>query len=427
MGKLNWKTWLLSQKSLLIFFLITSIGLYLRFYNFENTISFGWDQARDAWKTRDILHGQLVLDGPKTGIGQFHLGPLWFYLLAPFYYITGLNPVGALYLNILVNLFNFGAIFWVTKKIYNEKAALFVTFIYSFSRYLIGINQTPWNVSAVPGVSILIFYGIYSVVILKNYKWITWLAFLTGLFFHLHFAVVFLIPIVLTSLLFTEDKKKIFVKGLISLPLFLIWFIPSIAFQIQHRNIDVNLFSSFLKDYWIGGFHLKFFIFRLNDAFIQFQTVLYPSTQIKLFKFIVPAIFFIVLLFEKEAKKKALGYLMLLWFIVPAFVYALYGGTTSEYYVLINMPMVLYIVYSLQDKLINKIPKVMAFFILVVLWSFYVFNNTNDLWVKPKYGGLNRSHDETRLLIKNKEEYRFNEGDIKSYLYFTCKEDGKQC
>ena len=110
MGKLNWKKWLFRNKVLVIFLFITAIGLYLRFYNFENTISYGWDQARDAWKTRDILHGQLVLDGPKTGIGQFHLGPLWFYLLAPFYYITGLDPVGAQYLNIIIKIFNFGAI-----------------------------------------------------------------------------------------------------------------------------------------------------------------------------------------------------------------------------------------------------------------------------------------------------------------------------
>ena len=55
------------HKFILIFWLIVLVGMYLRFYRIESVQSFGWDQARDAWKTRDIIKGQIVLNGPRTG------------------------------------------------------------------------------------------------------------------------------------------------------------------------------------------------------------------------------------------------------------------------------------------------------------------------------------------------------------------------
>lgn len=411
----------------LIFVIILIIGLYLRFYNLSNYFGYGWDQARDAWKTRDIIHGQLVLNGPRTGIGHFNLGPLWYYLLVPFYFFTNLDPIGATYLNILINIFNFIATFWVTKKIYNEKAALFISLIIALNRYLININQIPWNVSPVPGVTILIFYGIYSVVLKNNYKWIPWIVFLTGLFLHLHFAIVFVIPIVFVSLLFAKDKKQVIKKGLISLPLFLVWFIPNIAYDMLNKYGNYNLFSNFFKDYWINGFHLRFFLFRLNDAFIQFQTVFSLPSQYPLLKYIIPTIFIIVLLFEKNKKTKLLGILMFLWFIIPAVVYTFYGGSTSEYYVLINMPMVLYIVLYLQKKLIGIGFKPLILLSLVAIWIFYGYSNTFNLWTKPSNGGLNKAKADVRKIIKAGEKIPFNEGDIMSYIYFTCIYDHKLC
>lgn len=64
------------------------VGIYLRFWQFEHAISFGWDQGRDAFAVRDLLHGKFLLKGPRTGVGDFYLGPAYYYLLAPFYLIS---------------------------------------------------------------------------------------------------------------------------------------------------------------------------------------------------------------------------------------------------------------------------------------------------------------------------------------------------
>ncbi len=108
---------------------------------------------------------------------------------------------------------------------------------------------------------------------------------------------------------------------------------------------------------------------------------------------------------------------MSLWFIVPAIMYTFYGGSTSEYYVLINAPLVIYILYYLQEKLLNLRFKPVIIFLLVGILSFYIYYNTFNLWIKPNNGGLAQQKDETRKRIKRGEKIPYNEGDIKAYLY----------
>jgi len=404
------------------FLLIVIVGMYLRFYRIDHFRTFGWDQARDAWKVRDIIKGQLVLIGPQTGVGQFHLGPLWYYLLVPFYCLTGLDPVAANYLNFLVNIFNLAAIFYVTKKIYNNNIALFVTLIYATNRYLIELNRAPWNVSPVPGVAILIFYSLYKIVYEGKYQWILLTSFLTGLFFHLHFSAVFLPLIIFLSLILTKDKKKAIRWGIVSFPLLLIWFIPDIIYNIQTHNNNLHLLNNFLKDYLIKGFHLRFFLYRLNDAFIQFQTVLGLPKSSAYIKLIIPTIFFITLFFEKNKKQKILGYLISLWFIVPAFGYSFYRGQTSEYYMLMNSVMVIYILSYLQTKLL-KIKFKPTLLFLTIFWIGFIYNQTKDLLIPKDKRAFVDQREEVKKRIRYNEKIEYKEGEIESYLWQIWVED----
>lgn len=413
------KLFILKHRYFFGFLVVLLIGMYLRFYRIYDVQSFGWDQARDAWKTRDILMGQIVLDGPRTGVGHFNLGPLWYYLLSPFYYFAKLDPRGANYLNILVNIFNFCAIFWVTKKIYSPRIALLTSILYATNRYLIEINRISWNVSPVIGVSILIFYGIYQVVYKENVRWIYFIALLSGIFFHLHFAVVFLPPIIFLSFLMTKNKRKIFTKSMISLPLFLLWFIPSVVWDLQTKNSNVSLFQNFINDY-LMRFHFRFLMLKFHDAFAQFHKILDVSADARysFIKFIPFIIFIGFLIFEKNRKKKLLGYLISLWFVVPALVYTFYGGVTSEYYVILNAPQVLYILLYIQEKFLCIKPKKLMVIIVIIVWGLYVYSNTKKEWVKPAYGALHKQEDEIKKRIgEGGEKIEYNEGVISSYLY----------
>ncbi len=408
----------------LIFILIVITGMYLRFYKIDTYRTFGWDQARDAWKVRDIIKGQIVLAGPRTGVGQFHLGPFWYYLLTPFYLLTNMDPKAANYLNILVNLFNFAIIFIITKKIYDKNMALFVNFIYATNRYLVEINRVPWNVSLVPGVALLIFYVIYKVVYEKKYKWILALSFLVGLFFHLHFSVVFLPLIILLSFVLAKNKKRMLIWTIISLPLLLIWFVPNVMYDLQTKNNNLNLFNNFLKDYLIKGFHFRFFLYRLNDAFIQFQAVLLLPNTYKYLKFIIPIIFSVTVFFDKDKKQKILGYLILLWFLVPAVGYSFYGGLTSEYYMLMNSVLAIYVLAYLQKRIL-KIKFKPIILLSIIFWVGFTYIQSKDLWTKIPDRGLMDQKKEVQKHIRLNEKIGYKEGEIESYLWQIWVEDKK--
>jgi 4-amino-4-deoxy-L-arabinose transferase-like glycosyltransferase len=381
-------------------------------------MSFGWDQSRDAWVVRDILHGQYTLVGPRTGIGQFHLGPLYYYVLVPFFFITKFDPMGSTYLNIILNIVNFVIFYVVTRKMFGSYASLFVIGVYAVSNYIVGINRVPWNVTLMPGISALIFFSIYQIYKGK-YMWIYIASLLAGLYFHIHFTAVFLPPIIIASLLFVP-KKTVVVKHVIySLPLFFLWFIPNIIQEITSQHKDYGRYQEFLKYYFIG-FHGRFLLHRLNDALVMFRVILYyPPFQ--LLAYIILPVFIFLSWWKSTKQDKLLAYLLSLWFIIPLFGFTLYGGPLSEYYFLYQVPMVLFIFYIVQKKLL-----VLAFkpviVVLIVFWSIYLYQNTKDSWIKPSYGGLQEQKDSVKKVIKNGEKIEFNVGDIKSYLYLIWTE-----
>lgn len=407
---------LLDKHAVACFLILLAVGMYLRFFNIETVFSFGWDQSRDSFVARDLLQGKWTLVGPRTGIGQFHLGPLYYYMLAPFFWLTNLDPMGSNYFNMIMNIVNFVILFMVTRKIFNNYAALFVVSVYTFSNYLIEINRVPWNVTLMPGIAALIFYGILQIY-KQHYRWVFIIVTLAGLYFHVHFTAVFLPLIILLSLILVKEKRKVLTYLVISIPLYLVWFIPNIMYAIQTQNSDLNRFQTFLHDYSTGGIYGRFLLHRIPDTFILFDRILLYE-PLKALALIIPALFAVsILFFEKDRQKKLFGYLVSVWFFVPLIGFTLYGGPMTEYYLLYTAPLILYIAYYLQEKLLQTKLKYIILVVLLCFWGVYIYQNAKNQWIKTHKGGLAGQKEDVRKKIQRHEKIFFNEGDIKAYLY----------
>lgn len=410
-----------NSKFLILFSIILLIGIYLRFYRIEEVIAFGLDQGRDAWVVRDILQGKFTLIGPRTGIGHFHLGPAYYYLMAPFFYISNLDPMGANYFNITANIFNFVVIFIVSKKIFNNYAALFIILLFATSHYLME-SRIPWNVTLLPGISALLFFSITKIY-QKKYKWIFVAWTLCGFAFHLHFTAIFF-PIILTaSMLFVQDKIKVLKYFLLSIPLYLLWFIPNIVYELQSGNSDYYRMREFLQ-YYYHGFHFRFLIHRISDSLIIFSSILnYPPFIFM--KFVIPLLFLCAAFIFGKKKDRLFGYLISLWFLIPLVGFTLYGGPISDYYFISGVPMVLFVIWYLQERILRLNFKPILI-LLIIFWVLYIYHNTQFEWVKPTYGGLREQKDLTRNIVRNGGTIEFGEGEIKSYLYRIWVQDGKR-
>lgn len=418
-------TWITKKRGIVFLFaLLLALGLYFRFYRIEDTLYFSFDQGRDAFAVRDIIEGRWHLLGPKTGVGNMHLGPLYFYFLTPFYYAANLDPSASNDGNIILNVFNFVVIFLVTRKLYATKAAFFILFVYTCSNYLINLNKVPWNVTPIPGLALLVFYSIYQIY-QKQYRWVFVLATLVGIYFHVHFTAVFLPPIIALSLFFVKKKKKVLKYALLSLPLFGIWLLPNIYVAVtdpEQKALTTNFFATYMMT-----FHLRFFFVRLPDSLVQFHSILFFSWLYYL-KYLLPIVFIVALFWEKDSKKKRIGLLLLPWFLVPLFGFTLYNGSISDYYFLATAPFVLFILWYLQEKLfLLPLPKLFIILILFSFWGYYTYANTKDQWIKiPASDSLTKQRDKVKHDLFRGEVIPYKEGGIRPYFFELysnrCKE-----
>ena len=68
----------------LLLVLVLLLAAYLRLYGISGYMTFLGDEGRDAITVWDILHGHFTLLGPRASAGDFYLGPIYYYMIAPF-------------------------------------------------------------------------------------------------------------------------------------------------------------------------------------------------------------------------------------------------------------------------------------------------------------------------------------------------------
>ena len=69
--------------------LVIGIALFFRLYKLREFYIFEHDQDLYSFIVRDILSGHFRLIGQLTSIDGVFIGPLYYYLLAPFYALFG--------------------------------------------------------------------------------------------------------------------------------------------------------------------------------------------------------------------------------------------------------------------------------------------------------------------------------------------------
>src|SRR3989344_6092604 len=73
---------------------ILLFGLVLRFLYFPENVYFGYDQARDAYESLSIYReGNIKIIGPSTSSPDLFHGPLYWYLIGPWYILRQGNPI----------------------------------------------------------------------------------------------------------------------------------------------------------------------------------------------------------------------------------------------------------------------------------------------------------------------------------------------
>lgn len=403
------------NKGIIIVFGIFLLEVFLRFYQIDLKSPFGYDQVDNAWAAKNIIvnHWFPLVGMVAKGNSGIYIGPFYYYLISIFYFLTNLNPIASGIFAGITSIFTFWVLYYVAKKIFNTKVAIFAVFINTVLFLGITFDRVQWPVNFIPSVSLLAFYLVYKVLI-GDFKKTPLLAVVIGLSFSVHFTAVFFPLIIVLSLPFFPRTKEALKYALISLPLFIIWLIPNIIYQIQQsaNPAAVSYFGTYFH-----GFHLRRVLQLTGDALIQFNPYLFFNNLISL-KFLVLPIFFVAFLYKSISREKlVLAYLISLWFIVPWFVFATYSGEISDYYFSINRFLALIIVsyFFFRFWMIkNLIPKLIILTVLV----YVTIINLNTFFNYREGGSLSNRQKNVIEIINRGGQIGFTQGDPESYLYY---------
>ena len=117
------------MKNYLLLFSIFVIALFVRFYNFENRITFGPEQARSLMVSANYIQDKPSLLGQEyfraNSMGhKLFTSALFNYSLVPLLLVTDYEPYLITIYFVLLNVFIGIVFYWVCKKIYSKKVAI---------------------------------------------------------------------------------------------------------------------------------------------------------------------------------------------------------------------------------------------------------------------------------------------------------------
>jgi len=370
-----------TNKKIVFISLFLLVFLFLRFYNLDIRLPFGWDQERDAFWVRDIIGGKLTLIGPRVvGPNGFFLPPYFFYLLSPFYFLFKLKPPPSL----VAFLFFYWVLFFVISmislsKIFDNKVPFWFILVWSFLPGAIAIDRVPWNPLLVPLIFFLLLFLYYLYFKIRKPLIFFFLSLIYFLGVSFHIESTFYLPFIVLALF--RGGKNYLSKNLLLLFLsFILVFSPIFIFDIRHNFLNLNLILNFGKsaiqeggliEVWRNFLSIVFgFGFSKTISFVFYLFVLFVS-----FKFY---------LYEKDNLKKDILSILFSILVLPLFVFLfVYHFRPSEYYFNFSLPVFVLLFSFWFDKFfstfkLRMIPIFLAILILLLKFSLPLYNPDNE-------------------------------------------------
>lgn len=236
---------------LLVVLLLAS---FLRLYNVSNTVQFLGDQGRDALiVSRIFTELDPVFIGPVTSVGNMYLGPLYYYFMVPFLFLTYPSPMGPVYAVALLGILTVYLMYEIGKRFLPEKTALGAAGLYGLSAVIAYNTRFSWNPNPAPLVSLFMLLFTYKAVKENERNWI-WVVVCLAVLIQLHymtllsgagFGLIWIYQLVV-KLKQKQSIKALLTNTLIAAVVFLLSLTPLALFDLKHDGLNRKAFVNIL-------------------------------------------------------------------------------------------------------------------------------------------------------------------------------------
>lgn len=388
--------------------LILALTIFLRFYNIGGLPHFTYDQARDAlFIKRIIVEHKFRLIGTQSSIPGLYTPPFYYYLMTPFLWLFGLNPVGLDYATALFGTATAVLLYMVLLKLGCGKIiSLGITALFAFQPEIVFQSRYAWNPNTTPFFMLLSTY--FLVKILKDDNkplWYLILFFSLGAMINLHYSgAVFSLAMVFLLLLNRKSiNKRYFILGVAVLFLLLS---PLLIFDLRHDFVNARGLLNYLlynprnempaPPFFPGLFEKYRFLFGLVLPKGIGTLLLNIVSAVSFFGFIIMAVL---------KKNRFLNYLLFLFFL------SLLGASFYQrgfylFYLTFLYPLP-FLILGKSIALVNKktISRLLYLFLIVTIVINFIFSYK---MISGSNVTLEKQLDRVSAFLSEKVEPPFN-------------------
>jgi 4-amino-4-deoxy-L-arabinose transferase-like glycosyltransferase len=244
---LNLKNWIRKKpREFLILFIILFTGAALRLYRIDAYMTFLGDEGRDAIIVRNLLvNFDPILIGPGTSIGSMYLGPLYYYFMAPFLFLSNFSPIGPAIGVAFLGVATIALVYVISKKWFSVKAAYIAAGLYAISPTVIIFSRSSWNPNIMPFFALLSIYSIWAVWKEQKFKWLIVLGVSFAFVLQSHYLGLLLLPPLGVLYLLTwrdlrgsVDMKNFMRQSLFGFLAFALLMSPLVIFDFRHNFLN---------------------------------------------------------------------------------------------------------------------------------------------------------------------------------------------
>jgi 4-amino-4-deoxy-L-arabinose transferase-like glycosyltransferase len=263
--------------------LIVGLSLFLRLQNIKQTFPFIGDQGWFYVSAKDLLTtSEIPLIGITASHTWLHQGALWTYMLSPAIKLTNFDPIGGVYLSILLGVLTVIMIYIVSKEILkSEKAGIISALLLAISPLAVLDSRMAYHTSPLALFTLIFIFALYKYAVGKI-KYLILAGFFLGLLYHLELAtMVFWVLIIIVILLTKKVNLRIFI---LSFAAFLIALSPMIIHDLKMqegfyqttafiRLIKISIFDS-------SGFNQNVYLNVLQGLLSYIKNLLFVGSII---------------------------------------------------------------------------------------------------------------------------------------------------
>lgn len=410
------------MKKVFLFLLIIFVfGYFLRvMFLSNNTLTFGYDQARDAINALQIAHGHLKIFGPSASQpGLFH-GVFYYYVLAPFYLLGQGSPIIAAYGIALVNCLGIFIVFYLTFLLSKKtKTALIAAFLFAISfeatQYATWLSNPTLGIVTVP----LMYLGLWSWINKKNWGPVV-AALGLGLSIQSEiFLVYHIIPLIIWIFIARKNitKKQLITFSCVLLVTLSTMFLAQLKFGISQtfngiRNLAQNQEGNLAYEKSLGDY----LVLYLNQIGRIFSFNSYPGNVGWGAGFVLALIGYSLLSVKKVVKTLDPKIFVSTWLLSHLSVVTV-GGTSTPFLMVGIGPAVSILIALYLGKWLEKKYTILVCIILIIL----TFGNITMIFRENKKGSTVFSIQKDMILSKQLSaiDFTYNKAQNKEFSVNT--------